>query len=873
MYTKLTRLSCVLLLFLLFNVAGRARGIDPTKLPQVSTYSNPKYYVIRLSYPINGQNYYVRAFPDTFGDNRITLYPWNNQNYGFNNTKGNSNDNYLWYFENGTNDGTQVKCEISNKNSNIKGTYLRHTSEFLDNIGTYSTTASDLTWYIRKHPDNYLGLGICSDASYSGNNFWAYDASGSYNVIKLAATNGGDQAHSECTTWIILSYEDLVEEANSLGVTEYSTTGTETEKFASIIIAIEQKKEASKGLSYSITDGDYLIRSRKYHTYLTMLGNDIKGIDGKLMTSSIWNIKSNGNGTYRFRNNSDRDSLLDVDNTYNIYAKVVSDGDINYLRLDNDNSGTKTLRIGKDGTTNAKTSRDVDYYADFELIPYSSVSDIPAEMLVEGELASAEEDLTDQSRQHRYFRIANYAQPESFVEDVDHEIYEYKTTKTYGDVDKHADNIMGDGYGDYQYCEWYDSQHNPMVDIFVKDRDFSHINNLWEFELVLAKDGSSLGDDHATGVIRGENPHNLYRIRNVNSGKYIGESAGGNIYLPLKEKKTEAAIFWLEYRNNGQYAIIMRDNANSSTSPAAKGYLQLSKSTDVSGLADGGIAWVSNSSSGAATANSNAAWYLHKAPYVELEMNNAKAKGDGSPEIEYSWATIYLPFTARLPLEELDNGVKMYKGIWDSENKKLKMKATGESTAYQGLFVAGPQYFESGSEGNSIYKGENGNRIQIDIADNISVTDEFFADNSFEGVTEGEGTSFYNTDVEAKWGENKGYKEYYVIGSAVVSGEGGSGSVDTDKVKLCLQFPWGPYLYANKAFVRNTADPSSSANAVVYLDFSTTSGNPDTTSEIEEINAEPTRQTTNVYYDLSGRMVEHPQKGIYIVNGKKIVIR
>ncbi|MBQ9670928.1 MAG: hypothetical protein IJV23_07945 [Prevotella sp.] len=94
MYTKLTRLSCVLLLFLLFNVAGRARGIDPTKLPQVSTYSNPKYYVIRLSYPIEGKNYYVRAFSGGV-DNRITLYPYDDSKYGFGNTKGNSNDNYL----------------------------------------------------------------------------------------------------------------------------------------------------------------------------------------------------------------------------------------------------------------------------------------------------------------------------------------------------------------------------------------------------------------------------------------------------------------------------------------------------------------------------------------------------------------------------------------------------------------------------------------------------------------------------------------------------------------------------------------------------------------------------------------------------------
>ncbi len=871
MYTKLTRLSCALLLFLLFRIVGTAQGIDPTKLPDVSTNPSPKYYVIRLSYPIGGNTYYVRCFPDHVGDNRITMYPYNDSKYGFTQSSE-SNDNYLWYFVNGTKTDTETACQISN--AAVSGKYLKHDKEYLDNIGTYDSSTSH-KWYIRKHPHNYLGLGICQSDTYTGANFWVYDKSGSYHVIKLAATNGGEVEHSEATTWIILSYEDLVEEANSLGVTGYSTTGTEAEKFSSVITAIESFKKSHQGAAFNISDGDYLIRSRKYHTYLTMLENNVKGIDGKLLTSSIWNIRKNSDGTYTLRNNADRDSLMKVNNTTHIYTKVVSDGDINYLRFDDSNGGTpSTLRIGDNGTTNAKTSRDLNFYADFELIPYTSVSDIPADMLVQGELAAAEEELTDQSDKHRYFRIANYLQPERFVEDVDHEIYEYKTTQTYGDVEKHADNIMGDGYGDYQYCEWYDSKHNPMVDIFVKNRDFSHINNLWEFELVLAKDGSSLGDDHATGVIRGDNPHNLYRIRNVNSGKYIGEPKTGNIYLPLTRTKTEAAIFWLEYRENGQYAIILRDNANSINSPVAKGYMSLKRNADVSGLMDGGIEWVSTTSANNATANSKGAWYLHKAPFVELEMNNAKAKGDGSPEIEYSWATIYLPFTARLPLEELDNGVKMYKAKWDSEKKKLQMKATGESTAYQGLFVAGPQYFENeSSEGNSVYKGEDGNRIRIEIADNISVNDEFFADNAFEGVTEGEGTSFYNTDIESKWGVNKGYKEYYVIGSAVVSGEGGDGTVSTDKVKLRLQFPWGPYLYANKAFVRNPAEPGSSANAVVFLEFSTMSGNPDTTSEIEEINAEPSKLQTNIYYDLSGRRVEHPRKGIYIVNGKKIVIR
>ena len=145
--------------------------------------------------------------------------------------------------------------------------------------------------------------------------------------------------HSEATTWIILSYEDLVEEANSLGVTGYSTTGTEAEKFSSVITAIESFKKSHQGAAFNISDGDYLIRSRKYHTYLTMLENNAEAYRRNRLRS-IWNIRKNSDGTYTLRNNADRDSLMKVNNTTHIYTKVVSDGDINYLRFDDSNGGT-----------------------------------------------------------------------------------------------------------------------------------------------------------------------------------------------------------------------------------------------------------------------------------------------------------------------------------------------------------------------------------------------------------------------------------------------------------------------------------------------------------------------------------------------------
>ena len=41
------------------------------------------------------------------------------------------------------------------------------------------------------------------------------------------------------------------------------------------------------------------------------------------------------------------------------------------------------------------------------------------------------------------------------------------------------------------------------------------------------------------------------------------------------------------------------------------------------------------------------------------------------------------------------------------------------------------------------------------------------------------------------------------------------------------------------------------------------------TTEIEEITIE--KAENNNYYDLQGRRVEKPTKGLYIVNGKKVI--
>ena len=78
-----------------------------------------------------------------------------------------------------------------------------------------------------------------------------------------------------------------------------------------------------------------------------------------------------------------------------------------------------------------------------------------------------------------------------------------------------------------------------------------------------------------------------------------------------------------------------------------------------------------------------------------------------------------------------------------------------------------------------------------------------------------------------------------------------SGSLDQNKCYL-------------KLLKTQFSSPSISLSRGLDLDDETTSI--DGISKMEEVRG-------NVYYDLNGRRVLYPTKGIYIVNGKKIVIK
>ena len=81
---------------------------------------------------------------------------------------------------------------------------------------------------------------------------------------------------------------------------------------------------------------------------------------------------------------------------------------------------------------------------------------------------------------------------------------------------------------------------------------------------------------------------------------------------------------------------------------------------------------------------------------------------------------------------------------------------------------------------------------------------------------------------------------------------------------MFYQFEDGSTLSANKAYLQLPASlyPNASKSVSVHFDDGTT-------TEIDEVKGQIEEKKT--FYDLQGREVENLRKGIYIIDGKKVV--
>lgn len=186
---------------------------------------------------------------------------------------------------------------------------------------------------------------------------------------------------------------------------------------------------------------------------------------------------------------------------------------------------------------------------------------------------------------------------------------------------------------------------------------------------------------------------------------------------------------------------------------------------------------------------------------------------------DIEWASLYLPFDAAIP----DGVTAYYAKTVNSTTVSLKKIENG-IPANQGVVVKGS---------TGIYEFVS-----------TSTVDEITS-NLFEGVTE-ETPLTDNQNYVLGGSENEKANPVFNLYAS------GDGTIN---------------LAAYKAYLPASKVPTAGSSRTIKFGF-----DDDETTGITDVKINTENGTTQ-YYDLSGRRVTHPTKGLYIVNGKKVIIK
>lgn len=179
------------------------------------------------------------------------------------------------------------------------------------------------------------------------------------------------------------------------------------------------------------------------------------------------------------------------------------------------------------------------------------------------------------------------------------------------------------------------------------------------------------------------------------------------------------------------------------------------------------------------------------------------------------YATYYLPFAAKAP-----EGVKAYAGTVSNGSVKLTEYANGVIPANKGVLLV----------------SDNATSATFTLANDADVTT---IDNDLKGVNDvTELTNVENSEQVRIFSTKDGVVGFYKPNSNITS------------------------LAANKAYVMAPAKEGALA-----LNFG---GN---VTAINSVSDNAVMPKNAVIYDLAGRRVNHAVKGVYVVNGKKIIVK
>lgn len=846
---------CLWFTLLAVVVGGTEAVAGITDPPVASTSGAPTYYVI--------MNVANREF--LYHNSQDNDRPWTTANImdGESYTSGvhtryYAPDNYLWYF---VADGNGYKIAPKNPNSASKP-YVGywHLEGFYYYIKDLEADADASIWTIEKFPYSQLGVAIHGDSRAPGevsshDYYWTIHTASGWTYI---SRDTQCQTDPDNHTFVLYSFADLQAEAAAQGLTgtytyDASNPGASFKTIVNAIIA--EKAEANH--YNNCGDGYYLLRNRRNGLFLTSNGEAVKGAQA-VTNYSVWQlttvrdtrslISNAGEGTeLRWQaNGSDAVWNLSANNPFNATLSAASDGDLRYVSFTP--AGATNGYVGQNGDGSPSASSSKGYSSDWQLIAVTKdgttltyqedgvTKTIPTSVSGDSDLLPA----GDQQTNGQFYRvqnmarnIVNYSADEpgdgGWLEDVDHLHFQYRIGET-----------MANLYDQEEAQRLYEAR---TVDFYAALPDMSHASALWEF--VLIGKGDNTGES-ATGIVLPK--HNIFALRNANTGKFIGKTLAGELYPTTAADKSGAMKFYLDKQADGQYAL--------------KVYKGTSGGSDVSdhvlaiaGTDDGYRAGLESITT---TDAPNALWAITPATTLELPLLVRDVKNNDGSDSPYDWTTMYFPFDTTLGTLADGQEVDFFQGGWKGTYTTSSGKKGGavEMTKVTDVPAGNAVFMRS----NKTAGGETYEMVRLNVypanSGQTVTPQSTFEGNVWKGIIESEESEY--------WKDNSLWKNYWVLT------KNASGI-------LKLLHPANNYLLGNRAYIdAETAVVNSGANVSAF-ELLIDEADPVVTGVTEYVSD---ATGTSAVYDITGRKVADSReqmnlatKGIYICNGKKFFVK
>ena len=563
----------------------------------------------------------------------------------------------------------------------------------------------------------------------------------------------------------------------------------------------------------------FVIASRRYHKFLNIDNDGNLHVADKITTSSIFQAEPSSPSDRTFYSAYHGDYAA-----FKLYH--ANNGHDKDFRLMNSNGQYLCVDNKGNVSYSARTSNEDLAKLDNEWVVAQSPYDDNLQFL-----NVSKTDIRDV--QNWYFRIQNNTKR---IKNISGTSSESNQGGFLTDVDKAA-------------LEEFDAAKKTTIakaDVFSNSTNLRDAANIWHVTLAYA--GKDDSNNQPIGIVS-TFKHSLYYIQNVNSKKFIGNPSGTSQLMPLipeKADKSQRALFYLvpkdEDNDNGVYAMMLLDRNNSKTEEVPLGYLDIAD-TDDNGAADNSVS--SNYNQAAlvyqkATSTDKLPddaynWSFHRARFIQARTADSK---NASAFKGYRYVSLWFPFD----IVNVDPDITLYIAKWLPDYSGVRFYQTASLPAGYGAVA--------------LAKDDEDHQFVKFYIDKATGYRSDISEDVLKGVAEGE--DFVLSDEASSQYYRKGI---YVFSETLAD----KGYTDID---LSLGYPADKFLMANRCYVEATSESQNTVTKGKAFTFCFDDG---TATGIRDV--QTGRNSAIVYYDLQGRRVMYPSKGVYITNGKKIIFK